>query len=126
MAIYRLLKDTEFGAEDIEAMTTAFHAALKTLSVADSMSPTAIFIAKNIVDVARRGERDPARLYEKGLGSCKPSVRTTPLGPPKPLDQTKTPAPTKAVRQEKPLGQTKAKTRTKALSRTKTLDRRKT
>jgi hypothetical protein len=71
LAIHRLLEDTAFGPEDIKTMTTAFEAALKTLRVADSTSPMAELIGKNIVDVARRGERDPARLLEKALGPIK-------------------------------------------------------
>lgn len=68
MAIHRLLEDTAFGPEDIKAMTTAFHAALKTLRVTDDSGPMAELLAKNIIDVARRGERDPVRLHEKALG----------------------------------------------------------
>ena len=68
MAIYRLLEESAFESEDIKAMTTAFHTALKTLHVTDSTSPMAELIAKNIVDVARQGERDPVRLHEKALG----------------------------------------------------------
>ena len=68
LAIYRLLEEFAFGPDAIKAMTTAYHAALKTLRVADSASPMAELLAKNIVDVARRGERDPIRLHEKALG----------------------------------------------------------
>ncbi len=71
VAIYRLLKNAAFGPEDIKAMTAAFDAALKTLGVKARTSPMAELLAKNIVDLAKRGERDPARLWEKALGSTK-------------------------------------------------------
>jgi hypothetical protein len=66
---FRLFQDTSFEPDVIKAMTAAYHTALKTLRVMDDDSPMAELIAKNIVDIARRGERDPARLHEKALGS---------------------------------------------------------
>jgi hypothetical protein len=107
-------------------MITAFNAALQTLNVADSMSPTAILIAKSIVDVAKRGERDPARLYEKGLGPCIPPGSSNPLGPRNPVEEKKPSDQTKAVRRAKALGRTKASARTKALGRRKASARTKT
>ena len=64
LAIYRLLEDTSFEPETIKAMIAAYHTALITLRVTDSNSPMAELIAKNIVDIARRGERDPIRLHQ--------------------------------------------------------------
>jgi hypothetical protein len=138
MAIHRLLKDSQFGPDDIALMTVAFNAALKRMSVTDSMSPVAILIAKNIVDAAKRGDRDPARLYEKGLGLCKPSDQSRPVVPNRlaspmiPLEQTTTSEPAKAsepaktARRAKRASQSKDMGRTKASSRTKSSDRRKT
>jgi hypothetical protein len=64
-----LLENSVFGPEDIKAMTTAFEDALKTLGVTDRKSPVVEILAKNIIDLARRGERDPTRLREKALGA---------------------------------------------------------
>ena len=50
-------------------MTTAFEDALKALGVTDRKSPVVEILAKNIINIARRGERDPTRLREKALGA---------------------------------------------------------
>jgi hypothetical protein len=71
LAIYELLEDTAFGPEDVKVIITTYQAALKALHVIDDTGPMADLIAKNILDVARQGERDPVRLYEKALGPTK-------------------------------------------------------
>lgn len=81
MAIYRLLEDTAFGPEEVEAITTAYRAALEAMRVTDATSPMADLIAKNIIDVARRGERDPVRLREKALGPTKAMGPAKAFGP---------------------------------------------
>jgi len=68
LAIYRYLEDTAFEPEDIKVITAAFRVALKGLRIVDDKSPMAELIAKNIVDVARRGERDPTLLHERAMG----------------------------------------------------------
>ena len=70
MTIHRYLEDTAFGPEDIKVINAAFRAALKGLRIVDDESQMADLIAKNIVDVARRGERDPTLLHERALGSA--------------------------------------------------------
>jgi hypothetical protein len=71
--MYRYLEDTAFGPEDIKVIIAAFRAALESLRIVDDKSPMAELIAKNIVDVARRGERDPTLLHERALGPAKVS-----------------------------------------------------
>ncbi len=71
MAIHRYLEDTVFGPEDVDVITATFRAALTGLHIIDDKGPMAELIAKNIIDVARRGERDPILLYEKALGPSK-------------------------------------------------------
>ena len=66
--MYRYLEDTAFGPEDIKVIVAAFRAALQSLHIVDDKSPMAELVAKNIVDVARRGERDPILLHERALG----------------------------------------------------------
>jgi hypothetical protein len=41
------------------------------LHIIDDNDPMAELVAKNIIDVARRGERDPILLHEKALGPSK-------------------------------------------------------
>jgi hypothetical protein len=66
--MYRYLEDTAFGPEDIEVIIAPFRPALESLRIVDDTSPIARLVAKNIVDVVRRGERDPILLHERALG----------------------------------------------------------
>jgi hypothetical protein len=66
---------TAFGPEDIAAMTAAFEEALKRLNVADHETPIATSVAKKIVRLAKRGERNPTRLTEGVISS----FRATPI-----------------------------------------------
>jgi hypothetical protein len=47
-----------FGPEDTAAMTTAFEEVLKRLNVADHEARIATSVAKKIVRLAKRGERN--------------------------------------------------------------------
>jgi hypothetical protein len=60
---------TAFGPEDTAAMTAAFEEVLKRLNVADREAPMAISVAKRIVRLAKRGERNPTRLTEGVISS---------------------------------------------------------
>jgi hypothetical protein len=55
---------TAFGPEDIAAMTAAFEDALTQLNVPDRKAHIATLVAKKIVRLAKRGERNPIRLAE--------------------------------------------------------------
>jgi hypothetical protein len=60
---------TAFGPEDTAAMTAAFEEALTRLHVADRGAPMATSVAKRIVSLAKRGERNPTRLTEGVISS---------------------------------------------------------
>jgi hypothetical protein len=60
---------TAFGPEDTAAMTTAFEEVLKRLSVADHEARIATSVAKKIIRLAKKGERNPARLTEGVISS---------------------------------------------------------
>jgi hypothetical protein len=75
MPITLLEIKTAFGPEDTVAMTAAFDEVLKRLNVADREAPMATSVAKRIVRLAKRGERNPARLTEGVIGS----FRTNPI-----------------------------------------------
>jgi hypothetical protein len=63
MAIYRLLKDeTAFDDGAVKAMTTAYEDVLRALALADRSDPLTKIIAEKILQRARSGERDAARL----------------------------------------------------------------
>jgi hypothetical protein len=55
---------TAFGPEDTAAMTAAFEDALTRLNVPDRKAHIATLVAKKIVRLAKRGERNPIRLTE--------------------------------------------------------------
>jgi hypothetical protein len=56
-------------------MTVAFEEVLKRLNVADREAPMATSVAKKIVRLAKRGERNPTRLTEGVISS----FRTNPI-----------------------------------------------
>ncbi|MFZ1096886.1 MAG: hypothetical protein WAN75_47990 [Xanthobacteraceae bacterium] len=64
-----LPEHVSFEPEEVKVLLTAFDAALRELGLARS-DPAALLVAKRIMALARRGERDPTRLREdavKGL-----------------------------------------------------------
>jgi hypothetical protein len=62
VTIYRLLQKSVFGPEEIVRMSSAYEQALKTLRLADRNDPVSELVAKKIIDIARTGETDPARI----------------------------------------------------------------
>lgn len=67
MAIYRLLKNHAFGPDEIKVLTTAYEQALCALRLKDRADPATEMIAKKIIELAQRGERDPVRLREHAI-----------------------------------------------------------
>jgi hypothetical protein len=67
VSIRSLVTPGEFDPEAIAAMSEAFDAALKALD--DGGQPKIVLevIAQRIIEAARRGERDPARLVKAAL-----------------------------------------------------------
>jgi hypothetical protein len=64
--IYRLLKGSAFAPDDIKLLSDAFEGALRELQLVDRTDPATELIAKRIIELAQRGERDPNRLREYG------------------------------------------------------------
>ena len=69
MPIHRLLNDCAFDPETIEVLVTAFEAALRELRLTDRADPLTETVARKIIELAQRGERDPARLREYAVHS---------------------------------------------------------
>jgi len=67
MAIYRLLKDTTFEPEAVEAMGRAYEDLLTDLRLADRNDPFAETVAKEIVRIASRGVRSATELRAEVL-----------------------------------------------------------
>jgi hypothetical protein len=64
---YRLLKNHAFGPDEIQVLTTAYEQALCALRLKDRADPATEMIAKKIIELAQRGERDPVRLREHAI-----------------------------------------------------------
>jgi hypothetical protein len=67
VAIYRILKNSSFGPEEIARMTTAYEDTLRVLGLADRADPITEIIAKKIIEVAQTGERDPLRIRAQAI-----------------------------------------------------------
>jgi hypothetical protein len=68
MPILRFLdSNSVFGPDDLRAMTAAFDSALTKLGLKDRTDPATELVAKRIIALAKRGERDPVKLCEGAL-----------------------------------------------------------
>jgi len=66
MPITRLLQNASFGPDDINVLVRAFEEALGTLRV-DRNDPISEALAKKIIELAQRGERDPIQLRQHAV-----------------------------------------------------------
>jgi hypothetical protein len=67
-AILQFLRnDAVFEPEATQAMSVAFDAACRALKLSDDAAREREVVALRIIELARRGERDPARLSERVL-----------------------------------------------------------
>jgi hypothetical protein len=62
--IRRLLQGSAFAPQEIQVLSDAFDAALQKLRLVDRSDPAVELVAKRIIHLASRGERDPVRLRE--------------------------------------------------------------
>ncbi len=67
MPLGRLLQNSAFGPETIEAMSAAFDDACRTLGLAQVADPLREIVARKIIECAQTGERDQARLLDCAL-----------------------------------------------------------
>jgi len=54
--------ESGFSPDDIAALTTAFEDTLLALQLIDRNDPVVLMVARHIIDLAKQGERNPARL----------------------------------------------------------------
>ena len=64
MPIYRLLRDNAFDDRAVAALSTAYEGALSDLRLTDRTDPLTEIVANKIIELARLGEHDPAKLRE--------------------------------------------------------------
>jgi len=67
MPIYRLLKDTEFEPEAVEAMGRAYEDVLTELQLLDRNDPFTEIVAKQVIQVASTSVHDPAEIRKQVL-----------------------------------------------------------
>ena len=73
MPIRLLLEhDHAFTPEDIKILVGAFEDALRTLELADREDQMTMTVAKLIIEFAKEGERDPARLRDLVVKTLRP------------------------------------------------------
>ena len=59
--------DHVFGPDEIEILTMAYDGVLRTVAVTNRDDPATIMVAQCIIELAKRGERDPVRLQVETL-----------------------------------------------------------
>ena len=62
MAIYRLLRNSPLGPEEISRVTAAHEQALRALDLKDRNDPITQLVAKKIIEVHQTGVRDPTEI----------------------------------------------------------------
>ena len=71
MAIYRLLKNSVFGPEEISRILAAYERALHTLCVKDRDDPLTEMIARAIIKTAETGVHDAAELSARAIAELR-------------------------------------------------------
>jgi hypothetical protein len=64
-----LQQDHSFAPDEVEALTAAFEDTLRRLRLAQREDPVTLTVARLILELAKRGERDPVRLREGVLAA---------------------------------------------------------
>jgi hypothetical protein len=59
VTIHRLLQHSAFNQDDIDRMVAAYEHCVQILGLADRSDPVTDLIAKQIIEIAQTGERDP-------------------------------------------------------------------
>jgi len=62
MAIYRLLKNSPLGPEEITILTDAYERTLKALNLVDRNDPITEMVARKIIELGQRGVREAKQL----------------------------------------------------------------
>jgi hypothetical protein len=72
MTIYKLLKDTAFGPEDIERLVMAYEQTLRALRLKDRNDPITLLVAEKMIAIGRLGIEDPAEISKLALKQLGP------------------------------------------------------
>jgi hypothetical protein len=63
--------DHAFSPEEASSLVEAFESCLKRLGLKDRDDPLTLLVAKRIVELAKGGERDPAKLCDRAEASIR-------------------------------------------------------
>ena len=69
MPITRFLQTSTFNSEQIQELVAAYESALASLNLTDRTDPLTELIAKAIIECAKPGELDRAKLRDCALGT---------------------------------------------------------
>ena len=72
MPLHRLLENSAFEPEHVEAMSTAFEDICRELGLAQRDNPLRELVARQVIEFARRGERDPTKLRSQVMAAIRP------------------------------------------------------
>ena len=64
MPIYRLLKDSPFGPDEIAVLADAYERTLRKLNLVDRNDPITEMVARKVIELGQRGVREAQRLSE--------------------------------------------------------------
>jgi hypothetical protein len=64
-----------FTPEDVKILVDAYEDTLRALKLTDRKNPRAIAVAKIIIELAKGGERDPARLRDLAMKTLRDRPR---------------------------------------------------
>ena len=78
MAIYRLLKTLPMGPEEIAVLAEAYEHTLRKLNLVERSDPVTQLIAKKIIEIGQRGERNPQKLSELAINGAWDRIRSYP------------------------------------------------
>ena len=67
VAMQRLLKEAVFDPDEVARLVAAYESALKLLRPKDRTDAVKELVAKKIIEVARAGEPDPAKVCAQAL-----------------------------------------------------------
>lgn len=72
MPLHRLLENSAFEPEHVEAMSTAFEEICRELGLAQRDDPLRELVARQVIEFARRGEREPTKLKSQVMAAIRP------------------------------------------------------
>ena len=67
MPFRHLIQDATFDPAAIEIMSAAYEGVCKALNLVDRDDPLTVLVAKKIIELASRGERDPDLICREAL-----------------------------------------------------------